>query len=226
MPITEHTINDALAALLRTTRSAWRDSEIVRSENTGMLRGSNERPDILVLEPNVSPVVIETEVLPAATVEVEAVSRLGKKLRATGRTRLSSIAVRLPIILRTRQGTRLQTELASSRTLEMVLFTGSDPLTASRWPRSGWLLGNAADLSLLTQSASVPPDVIDQAANDLVAGVSEGAGMLAEMGKTNPGCAIGEEAQYLVDRKAKFRTSNRRVLVSLSRRRQIHRRSD
>lgn len=80
MPTPEHTINDALAATLRTTRYAWRDSEIVRSENTGMLRGSNERPDILVLEPNVSPVVIETELMPALKVESEARSRLGKNL--------------------------------------------------------------------------------------------------------------------------------------------------
>ena len=187
MPTTEHTINDALAAALRSTRSAWRNSEIVKSENTAMLKGSNERPDILVLEPNVSPVVIETEVLPAATVEAEAKSRLGKNLRATGRTILSSIAVRLPVSLRTKQGARLQAELASSGSVEMVLYTGSDPLTASRWPRSGWILGNVADLSILAQSASVPPDVIDQAANELVAGVSEGAGMLAEMAKTNPG---------------------------------------
>lgn len=53
MAITEHTINDALAAVLRETRHAWRDSRVVRSENTGMLRGSNARPDILVLEANV-----------------------------------------------------------------------------------------------------------------------------------------------------------------------------
>jgi hypothetical protein len=32
-----------------------------------MLKGSSGRPDILVIEPNVSPVAVETEVLPAAT---------------------------------------------------------------------------------------------------------------------------------------------------------------
>jgi hypothetical protein len=67
LPTTEHTINDALAELLRGTRRAWRDSDIVSSENTGQLKGSNARPDILVVEPNVSPVVIETEVTPATT---------------------------------------------------------------------------------------------------------------------------------------------------------------
>src|SRR6266567_9402511 len=102
MPLTEHTINDALAAALRATRHAWKTSPVVSSENTGMLKGTTQRPDILVLEPNVSPVVIETEVLPAITVEQEAVSRLGEQVRTTGRTILSSLAVRLPIRLRTK----------------------------------------------------------------------------------------------------------------------------
>ena len=65
MATTEPTINDALAEVLRETRRAWQQSDVVHSEKTGMLKGSNERPDILVIESNVSPVVIETEVLPA-----------------------------------------------------------------------------------------------------------------------------------------------------------------
>ena len=77
MTTTEHTINDALAAVLRTTRRAWSQPGIVSSENTGILKHGAKQPDILVTEPNVSPVVIETEVMPAATVEVEAISRLG-----------------------------------------------------------------------------------------------------------------------------------------------------
>jgi hypothetical protein len=74
MATTEHTINDAIAELLRGTRRAWRDTDIVSSENTGQIKGNTARPDILISEPNVSPVVIETEVLPAVTVEAEAVA--------------------------------------------------------------------------------------------------------------------------------------------------------
>lgn len=195
MATTEHTINDALAEVLRGTRRAWRGSDIVRSENTGMLKGGSGRPDILVLEPNVSPVVIETEVLPAVTVESEAVARLGQQIRTTGRTILSSIAVRLPARLRKRQSAALQDELTGASDLEMALYTGSDPATYSRWPRSGWIQGGAADLSILAQSASVPPDVIDEAANQLVVGVSEVAGMIGEMAAAHPGAIhkISEE---------------------------------
>jgi hypothetical protein len=69
-----------------------------------MLVGSNKRPDILVLEPSVSPVAIETEILPAATVESEAVSRLGEVARINGRSILSAIALRFPDRLKKRAG--------------------------------------------------------------------------------------------------------------------------
>ncbi len=186
MATTEHTINDALADLLRGTRRTWRDSDVVNSEDTGQIKGTSERPDILVIEPNVSPVVIETEVLPAVTVEVEAKSRLGAQMRSTGRTILSSLAVRLPARLRQKHGNALKQDLATAVDVEMALYTGSSPSAAIRWPHSGWIVGSVPDLSILTQSATVPPDVIDAAATNLVNGVSEAAGLLAEIAKQNP----------------------------------------
>lgn len=193
--LTEHTINDALAAVLRETRHAWRASDVISSENTGMLRGSSKRPDILVIEANVSPVVIETEVVPAVTVESEAISRLGEHVRSTGRKILSSLAVRLPDRLRTTHPGRLRAALAGARDLETALFVGRSPSHSSRWPRSGWVSGSVADLSILTQSASVPPEVIEEAADQLVNGVSEAAGLLAEMAGTHSGAIhkISEE---------------------------------
>lgn len=187
MATTEHTINDALAAALRETRRAWRDSKIVSSENTGMLKGNAKRPDILVLEPSVSPVVIETEIVPATTLEIDAVSRLGSQMRTTGRIILSSISVRMPKRLREKHGAALRQDLITATDLAMALYTGSEPPVASRWPTSGWVFGSAADLSILAQSASVPPDVIEEAANQLVSGVSEAAGLMQEMAKTHSG---------------------------------------
>ncbi len=63
-----------------------------------MLKGNNKRPDILIVESNVSPVCIETEIMPASTVEKEAKSRLGEKLRRSGKSILSSIAV-IPTVI-------------------------------------------------------------------------------------------------------------------------------
>ena len=186
MATTEHTINDAIAAILRTTRYSWRADSVVSSENTGMLRGNQKRPDILVIEPNVSPVVIETEVLPATTVEKDALSRLGEQMRSTGRTILSSIAVRLPSSLKSKSGSALESALKEANDLDIAIYTGTGPSTSSRWPRSGWIKGGISDLSIFTQTASVPPDVIEKAADQLVAGVSEASGLLAELSTPHP----------------------------------------
>jgi len=152
-----------------------------------MLKGNTRRPDILVIEQNVSPVVIETEILPAVTVEAEATSRLGEHLRTTGRQILSSIAVRLPTRLASKSGGALKTELAKATDLEIAIYTGSEPTNCSRWPQSGWIHGSISDLSIFTQSASVPPAVIEKAADQLVAGVTEAAGLLGELAKEHPG---------------------------------------
>ncbi len=188
MPITEHTINDSLAGLLRETRFVWQVEEAVSSENTGMLRGNAKRPDILVVEKNVSPVTIETEVLPAVSVEAEAKARLGEHVRSTGGTILSSLAVRLPDRLRTTSSPQaLLAGLRGASDLEMALYTGQDASNASRWPVTGWTAGTVTDLSLLTQLASVPVDLIDKAADELVNGVSEAAGLLDHLSRSHAG---------------------------------------
>lgn len=190
MPTTEHTLNDALADLLRDTRQAWRPANVVSSEDTGLLVGTNARPDILITEPTVSPVCIETEVVPAITVEAEASARLGKTLRTNGRVILSSIAVRLPARLRRFSGASLRRELSDATDFETVMYTGEDSQSSSRWPETGWLTGGVADLSILAQAASVPPAVIEQAANHLVNGVSAAAGLLGEMAQSHPGVML------------------------------------
>ena len=121
MPTTEHTINDALAEVLRKTRHAWRYSDIVRSENTGMLRESAGRPDILVIETSASPVAIEVEVLPANSVESDAISRLGQHVTTTGQAILSSIAIRLSVRLRSMNWELLRNAIASAGDLEMAV---------------------------------------------------------------------------------------------------------
>jgi hypothetical protein len=80
----------------------------------------------------------------------------------------------------------LKRELAAADDLEIALYTGSDQASASRFPSSGWILGSVPDLSILVQSASVPPDVIEAAASQLVEGVSEAAGILEGMVSAHP----------------------------------------
>ena len=178
MATTEHTINDALAAILRDTRRIWQLSRAISSENTGMLKGTAARPDIVIQEPNVCPVIIETELLPATTVEQEARSRLGCAVASTGQPILASIAVRLPARFRDFSGSDLHTEMLDASDLEYVLFTGRCPDEAQRWPLSGWLKGTTKDISVLVQTAGAPPTVIEDAVTHLVSGISEAAGII------------------------------------------------
>ena len=181
MATTEHTINDALALILRGTKRGWSDRGVISSENTQMLKDSARRPDIIIQEPNVSPVTIETEVLPATAVEPEARSRLGCAVTTTGRPILASIAVRLPTRLRSLSGLELHDELSEATDLEYALFTGTSQTKAARWPSSGWLKGSTKDISILAQSAAVPPALIEVAVNNLVGGVAEAAGILDQI---------------------------------------------
>lgn len=187
MATTEHTINDTLAGVLMETRSLWRFKGVVRSENIDVLKSSGKRPDILITEPNVSPVIVETEILPATSVESDAKRRLGDHLTPSGRRILSSVAVRLPPRLRDFSGQPLKNEILNASDFEMALYTGENPESCTRWPRNGWVRGNATDLSILIQSASVPPAVVEEAANKLVDGVSEAAALLTDMAIAHPG---------------------------------------
>jgi len=187
MATTEHTINDALAEVLMGTRSLWRYKHVVKSENIDVLKGGGKRPDILITEPNVSPVIVETEILPAVSVESDAKQRLGEHLIPSDRRILSSLAVRLPVRLRDFAGQPLKKEILNASDFEMALFTGENPESCIRWPKNGWLRGNVIDLSILIQSASVPPAVIEQAANKLEDGVNAAAALLADMAIIHPG---------------------------------------
>ena len=187
MATTEHTINDAIAALLRGTRWAWRGSDVVRSETTGLLAESGGlRPDIVIEEPFTAAVVIETEILPAQTVEEETLSRLGKGLSRFGSIIHSAIAVRLPRRLTQASGHKLRHEIANARDLEFALFTGENRHKVSRYPNSGWLSGGIHDLSILAQSAAISPEFIDQAANFFELGINQAAQHLNAIAKTNP----------------------------------------
>jgi hypothetical protein len=187
MATTEHTINDAIAQALRSTRHGWNAKGVVRSENTATLTGNNRRPDILVTEAGVSPVVIETEVLPAITVEIEARERLGESLKANGRQILSAIAVRSPPRLRGLSDGALAQDISTANDLEFALFTGDHPDRAVRWPEHGWMTGSISDLSILAQAATVPPAIVELAADRLMTGVQQAAGQLAGIETSNPG---------------------------------------
>jgi hypothetical protein len=186
VPTTEPSINNAIATVLREQRRAWSRPQILRSENTQVFREAGLQPDILITEPGTSPVVVETEVTPAISVEGDARSRLGKLLN-NGKPILSSVAVRLPVALRQHEGMMLAGALRDRATkLEWACFTGRSPTEAVRWPQAGWISGTVADLCLVCQSMTIPPPVVEAAAERLVQGVSAAGFLLSDAAREYP----------------------------------------
>jgi hypothetical protein len=81
----------------------------------------------------------------------------------------------------------LKDEILIASDFDIALFTGEGSASFVRWPRNDWVRGNATDLSMLIQSATVPPIVVEEAANRLVEGVSGAAAFLEDMVVDHPG---------------------------------------
>ena len=132
MATTEQTINDALAGLLMDTRSLWRYKGVVKSENVNVLKSRGKKPDILITEPNVSPVIVETEIMPATSVELDARQRLGEHLSPSAKRILSSVAIRLPTRLKNLSVQPLKDEILNASDFDMALYTGGNPESLRR----------------------------------------------------------------------------------------------
>ena len=126
MAILESQLNGRIATLLGRMAPRWK----VHGENRGAFQGSQRQPDILVVQPDAQPVVIENEYLPANAVEVEARERLGEFLdasvvNASGRIN-SAIALRSPAVLHDCAGLDdVGAKLEAGVTLEYALVSGS-----------------------------------------------------------------------------------------------------
>ena len=93
----------------------------VRSENTqAIAKRPGLKPDILITEAGRSPVVIEAEFMPAATVEPEAKDRLGLEVAENGRIIEAVIALRYPAHVA--EADDLRASLSQAR-LSYCLFT-------------------------------------------------------------------------------------------------------
>ena len=77
----ERSFNEALARVLWTKHPAWR--ERLTAEQHRAVKGGGQ-PDLIVRNPLGAPVVLETEYVPARTVEQDAIARLGRELADSG----------------------------------------------------------------------------------------------------------------------------------------------
>ena len=180
---TEPSANNAIGGLLQAMMGRSR----VHSENTQAIAGhAGLQPDILITATGRSPVVIESEFIPAANVEQEAKDRLGLETSVDGRIIEAVIALRYPQSLR--QTNDLRADLKEAK-LSYCVFTEESEGSISRFPESGWLDGSVEDLADMVRLVSVPQRAVDQAATILQKGIDGAAKHLDQVSETRPAIA-------------------------------------
>ena len=178
---TEVVINAELARALGRRHPRWAEQQAITVESTGVLLGDPAaQPDIVLVHPGGSPVIVETEVLPARSVEADARSRLGRYLEATDEVVENVVAVRTPLSLReSRIGLA---EAIGSAEFEYCLLslTGEElqPQSVVRFPTSGWLRGGIDDLTGFIELTSLSERLIMKGTLALERGVAAAARFL------------------------------------------------
>ena len=152
MPKTgEPALNLFLAQALDRRHPRWQ----VSAEQTRTVHGEpGRRPDILIAHSGGQPIVIETEVEPAPTVEADAAARLRVTLETGGQAVEQAVALRIPEALPYvgQQNLADAVEQARYRYATLRLDAGGNLV---RQPRGGWLEGGVDDLADLCENISL-----------------------------------------------------------------------
>ena len=167
----EPQINLLLAGALDARHPRW----TVGAEQTRTVRGApGRRPDIVIRHPVGQPLIIESEIEPASTVEAEARSRLGVALDAGGDRVQQAIALQIPVTLTYVAQRNLPTAVERARYRYASLYRTADGITL-RWPTRGWLEGTIDDLANLCENVALSEQVLaagmarlQQAVEDIV----------------------------------------------------------
>ena len=177
---TEPSANNALGNLLKTMLPRSQ----VGSERTRTISGQlGLRPDILITATGRSPVVIEAEYKPAATVEQEAKVRLGLQLEQSSGVIEAAIALRYPENLA--EADDLTAALKATR-FSYCVFTGNAE-NDERFPETGWLEGAVEDLADVVRLVSVSQSAVTRASAILEGGIEWAAKHLDVVHKRRPG---------------------------------------
>ena len=172
----EPSVNNALGDLLRGMMPTCN----VRSENTQTFPDHPGRhADVLITATGRSPVVVEAEFKPAPEAEKDARERLGLKVAGEPRSIEAAVALRYPAALETAYV--VSSALADANLDYCVLYEDG-----TRFPESGWLQGNVADLADLIRLVSVPQKEVEQAADTLESGIERAATVLDRMAESRP----------------------------------------
>ncbi len=175
---TEQVFNSVLGDVLRGKHPLWVDA--IGVEQTHVLQGSaGKQPDFILSLQGTSPVALESEFMPAASVEDDAISRIGKRLASDGRMIENVIALRIPNELRTIEQSRIEDAIRQVSFTYCILSETKDG-DMQRWPETGWLKGNIDNLANCLESVSLSESLISRTTAILEEGVTQAANILKE----------------------------------------------
>ena len=173
----EIAFNVRLLDVLRTKHPRWRDHTGV--EQQGVLRETALRPDIVIRPPGGIPVVLETEFMPARSVEADAQARLGQFLQYNGDRIEQTIAVQIPRELSQAPQADLEQHIEAAE-FHYCTYSLQEADTAVRWPATGWLAGSIDDLASCIENVSLSERLLAEGTQILEQSIGEAAGKLRE----------------------------------------------
>jgi len=185
--IRETTFNAKLTDILRRKNPRWRRDDVAVAEGGRILQGGGT-PDVFIRPEGAPPIVIETEFMPARTVEKDALSRLGRKAQGGKMSVEHVVALRAPTTVKESTAARLEETICAAE-FEYCLLTAEPtyPKTpAHRWPESGWLRGGINDLIALIENALVSERLIADSLDILEGGVNAAAARLIQVARNKP----------------------------------------
>ncbi len=178
MPKTnEIAFNVRLLDVLQTKHPRWRDH--VGVEQRDVLRETALQPDIVIRPPGGVPVILETEFIPARSVEVDAKARLGKFLQYNGDLIEQTIAIQVPQELSRAPQEDLEQQIEAAE-FRYCTFSLQEKDTVVRWPSEGWLTGNIDDLAAFIENVSLSERLLAEGTQILEQSIGEAAGKLRE----------------------------------------------
>ena len=150
----EQNANAVIAQWLNDTGRNW----IAEAERTGIIEGSNARPDIVVREGDRMPVIVECEFGNPA--RVDAASRLGVMLVGESRPFTEVIAVGIAGRCERDSEAQFRQRLDANEPIFSIQLVSRNGETAKIWPDQP-LMATPADLAAYCEYAQVPQAVID-----------------------------------------------------------------
>ena len=180
----EPTFNEALCRVLWTMHPQWPTK--MAAEQEGALRPRG-KPDIVLRNGTNAVVVIESEYLPASTVEEDATKRINATLAESGESVEQCIALRVPEGLKHVPQPKLEAAIREQKYQWCLRSAGEKPNDEpKRWPYKGWIEGGVEELANLLEHISVSEQAIAASLDVLETGIRQAARRLQDETEERP----------------------------------------